>query len=186
MISSSPSVAGGYVYFGSDDGVIYQLNATDFSSVANFTTNNGSGYSAHSSAAIANGYIYIGSHDYNLYQLNANNISLPNNITSNCTPNWTCDIYFPCLPNNTMPCQTMADLNFCGTNFTGNISDYNINCTYTLPSNLTAIGNDITSAGIDTGVKIIVGFGNIAYLLGIILTFIGAGYVFIKKVIMKK
>jgi hypothetical protein len=83
-----------------------------------------------------------------------------------------------------MPCLTVADLNFCGTNFTGNISDYDLNCTYT--TNLfNGTSQDLTGALIDNGTKLIVGFGKIALLLGIII----AGIIIIygvRKLILKK
>jgi len=73
IILSSPAVANGYVYIGSSDTRIYQLDASNISQqIANFTT----GYDiSYSSPAVANGYVYIGSLDNNVYQLNASNVS---------------------------------------------------------------------------------------------------------------
>ena len=69
---SSPAVANGYVYVGSWDDNLYQLNASNVSQlIASYTTGGG----VISSPAIANGYVYVGSHDDNLYQLNASNVS---------------------------------------------------------------------------------------------------------------
>jgi outer membrane protein assembly factor BamB len=71
-IHSSPAVANGYVYIGSDDYNIYQLNASNVSQeIARYATGN----SVWSSPAVANGYVYIGSYDGNIYQLNASNVS---------------------------------------------------------------------------------------------------------------
>ena len=70
---SSPAVAYGYVYIGSDDKKLYQLNASNVSiQIATFTT----GEFIRSSPAVANGYVYVGSNDDRLYQLNASNISV--------------------------------------------------------------------------------------------------------------
>jgi outer membrane protein assembly factor BamB len=185
-IHSSPAIADGMLYFADDNGVIYQLNASNISQlIATYDVGTGYIYAQISSPAVANGYVYIGMLDGKVYQLNANNISLPNNITSNCTPNWTCDIYSACLPNNTMPCQTIADLNFCGTNFTGNMSDYDMNCTYILPSVLNTTSQDFVEATADNMTKIIVGLGRIAVLLGVVLAGIGISYV-IRKLLMKR
>ncbi len=72
VVYSSPAVANGYVYVGSFDRFIYQLNATNVSQkIAEYDING----MAKSSPAVANGYVYIGSGDYKLYQLNASNIS---------------------------------------------------------------------------------------------------------------
>ncbi|MDP1695725.1 MAG: PQQ-binding-like beta-propeller repeat protein, partial [archaeon] len=69
---SSPAVANGYVYIGSGDKILYQLNASNVSQlIANYTT----GGAIASSPAVVNGYVYIGSGDNNLYQLNASNVS---------------------------------------------------------------------------------------------------------------
>ncbi|MBI5046216.1 PQQ-binding-like beta-propeller repeat protein, partial [Candidatus Micrarchaeota archaeon] len=71
-VSSSPVVANGYVYIGSNDYSVYQLNASNVSQqIANFTTGN----MILSSVAVAGDYIYVGSFDNILYQLNASNIS---------------------------------------------------------------------------------------------------------------
>ncbi len=69
---SFPAVANGYVYVGSYDGNLYQLNASNISQkIANFSTGN----TIYTSPVIVNGYVYVGSDDGNLYQLNASNIS---------------------------------------------------------------------------------------------------------------
>jgi len=68
-VSSSPTVANGVVYVGSDDNNVYALNATTGASVWNYTT----GSSVESSPAVVNGVVYVGSDDYNVYALYANN-----------------------------------------------------------------------------------------------------------------
>jgi outer membrane protein assembly factor BamB len=66
-IDSSPAVANGFVYIGSWDNSLYQLNASNISQkIANFTTGDG----VSSSPAVANGFVYVGSRDNNIYQLN--------------------------------------------------------------------------------------------------------------------
>jgi outer membrane protein assembly factor BamB len=71
-IYSSPTVANGYVYIGSDDDNVYQLNASNVSQqIATYTTNG----DVDSSPAIVDGYLYIGSYDHYVYQLNASNVS---------------------------------------------------------------------------------------------------------------
>lgn len=72
-IDSSPAIANGSVYIGSEYGSFYQLNASNVSqNISNFPL----GTSYWSSPAVAGGYVYAGSY-YNkyLYQLNASNIS---------------------------------------------------------------------------------------------------------------
>ena len=72
VIESSPAVANGYVYVGSWDSKVYQLNATNISQkIAEYI----SGSDIGSSPTVANGYVYIGSEDFKVYQLNATNIS---------------------------------------------------------------------------------------------------------------
>jgi PGF-pre-PGF domain-containing protein len=79
-IRSSPAIVNGYVYIGSDDGNLYQLNASNISQkIANRTI----GDEVVSSPAIANGFVYVGTDSllfsgrYNVYQLNASDVSLP-------------------------------------------------------------------------------------------------------------
>ena len=72
ILSTSPAVANGYVYVGSYDNKLYQLNASNVSQfIASYTT----GGDVWSSPAVANGYVYVGSDDNKLYQLNASNVS---------------------------------------------------------------------------------------------------------------
>ena len=66
-VASSPAVAGGYVYVGSNDNKIYCLNATTGAKIWSYTT----GDYVFSSPAIAEGRVYVGSYDNNVYCLNA-------------------------------------------------------------------------------------------------------------------
>jgi len=65
-VHSSPAVADGRVYIGSDDKNIYCLNATTGGLLWTYTTGN----CVYSSPAVAGGHIYVGSLDYNVYCLN--------------------------------------------------------------------------------------------------------------------
>lgn len=69
QVWSSPAVAGGKVYVGSDDGNVYALNADNGRQVWSFPT----GGMVRSSPAVVNGIVYVGSHDGNVYALNADN-----------------------------------------------------------------------------------------------------------------
>jgi hypothetical protein len=64
---SSPAVADGVVYVGSDDYNVYALNATTGTKIWNYPT----GSTMYSSPAVADGVVYVGSDDYNVYALNA-------------------------------------------------------------------------------------------------------------------
>ena len=66
-VESSPAVAGGVVYVGSDDGNIYAFNATNGVQLWNYSTGN----SVYSSPAVVSGVVYVGSESGNLYALNA-------------------------------------------------------------------------------------------------------------------
>jgi outer membrane protein assembly factor BamB len=68
VTSSSPAIANGVVYFGSDGGNVYALNASNGALLWTYA-NSGA---VQSSPAVANGVVYIGSDDNNLYALNAN------------------------------------------------------------------------------------------------------------------
>jgi surface protein len=102
-----------------------------------------------------------------------------------CTPNWTCDTYSVCNSSNIMPCNAVADLNFCGTNFTGDLSDYDDVCTYVPSGIIYRESTDLTGAVVDNGTKIIVGFGAIALLFGLAVAGVGVAYT-IRKLIIKK
>jgi len=67
VVLSSPAVANGVVYVGSEDNNVYALNATTGANVWTFTT----GSEVYSSPAVANGVVYVGSDDNNTYALNA-------------------------------------------------------------------------------------------------------------------
>ncbi|MGA3199620.1 MAG: PQQ-binding-like beta-propeller repeat protein [Halobacteriota archaeon] len=64
---SSPAVANGTVYVGSDDSNLYALNATTGTEVWSFPT----GFWVVSSPAVYNGVVYVGSYDNNFYAINA-------------------------------------------------------------------------------------------------------------------
>ena len=66
-VDSSPAVANGVVFVGSDDGNLYALNASTGAKLWSFAT----GSSVYSSPAIADGVVYVGSDDFNVYALNA-------------------------------------------------------------------------------------------------------------------
>jgi hypothetical protein len=66
-IDSSPTVAGGIVYVGSEDGNVYALNAASGVELWKYTT----GIGVISSPAVVGGVVYIGSDDDNVYALNA-------------------------------------------------------------------------------------------------------------------
>jgi eukaryotic-like serine/threonine-protein kinase len=77
-VSASPTIVDGKVYVGSLGGIAYCLNATDGSSIWNYTVQArtqgryGSGAPAiGSSMAVAGGYVYFGSYDRNVYCLKA-------------------------------------------------------------------------------------------------------------------
>jgi len=63
---SSPAVADGVVYMGSDDGNLYALNATTGALLWKYTTG---GWVA-STPAVANGVVYFGGGGSTLYALN--------------------------------------------------------------------------------------------------------------------
>jgi outer membrane protein assembly factor BamB len=67
LVASSPAVANGVVYVGSEDNNVYALNATTGAQLWNYTT----GGQVWSSPAVANGAVYVGSDDNNTYALNA-------------------------------------------------------------------------------------------------------------------
>ncbi len=64
---SSPAVAGGVVFIGSQDGNIYALDATSGTKKWAYDTGN----AVDSSPAVANGVVFIGSQDGNVYALDA-------------------------------------------------------------------------------------------------------------------
>lgn len=69
LIFSSPAVANGILYVGSGDAdrVLRAINATDGTSLWNYTTD----YVVESSPAVANDIVYVGGDDGNLYAVNA-------------------------------------------------------------------------------------------------------------------
>jgi outer membrane protein assembly factor BamB len=69
---SSPAVVNGVIYFGSDDGNVYALNANTGAKLWNFPTYDANGpiYPVNCSPAVVNGVVYITGGDGNLYALN--------------------------------------------------------------------------------------------------------------------
>ena len=63
FINSSPVVANGVVYIGSDDGNVYALDAKTGTRLWTYRT----GSNIYSSPAVANGAVYIGSANDNMY-----------------------------------------------------------------------------------------------------------------------
>ena len=68
-VVSSPAVANGYVFAGSNDGAVYCLNSSNGELVWYYPT----GSKVASSPAISDGCVYVGSDDGNVYTLNAAN-----------------------------------------------------------------------------------------------------------------
>src|SRR6266568_5256455 len=66
-INSSPAVANGIVYIGSNDKLMYALDAKTGKILWAHNANDGVG----SSTAVADGIVYVGSNDDNLYAFNA-------------------------------------------------------------------------------------------------------------------
>jgi outer membrane protein assembly factor BamB len=64
---SSPAVANGVVYFGSEDFHVYALNASTGTELWSFAT----GDEVFSSPAVAEGVVYVSSEDHSVYALNA-------------------------------------------------------------------------------------------------------------------
>ena len=94
-IDSSPTVANGVVYIGSNDGKLYAFDASGVTHCSGSpktctplwtaTTGAVTYYPAHSSPAVANGVVYIGSNDHTLYAFDAAGCSGINP----CAPLWT-------------------------------------------------------------------------------------------------
>jgi len=66
-VYSSPAVANGVIYIGSEDSKVYALKAKTGHKLWSYTA----GDLVASSPAVANGVVYVGSYDRNLYALNA-------------------------------------------------------------------------------------------------------------------
>jgi len=101
-----------------------------------------------------------------------------------CVSNWTCDTFASCNTSNILPCTSVADLNFCGESFTGNLTDYDDVCIYVAPAETPNDQNSFTGAVMDTGVRIVGGLGSVAILVGIIIAGILA-FAFVKFIIIK-
>jgi outer membrane protein assembly factor BamB len=69
LVLSSPAVANGVVYVGSESSGVYALNASTGALLWSYFT--GDGYAVDSSPAVANGVVYFGSADNNVYALTA-------------------------------------------------------------------------------------------------------------------
>ncbi len=67
-IESSPVVVGNRIYFGSENGNVYCLDASSGDEIWNFTTNN----EVDSTPTVIDGVVYVGSTDRKLYALDAN------------------------------------------------------------------------------------------------------------------
>ena len=72
IVYSSPAVANGIVYVGSEDKNLYAIDAVTGKEKWRFAT----GDWVESSPAVANGIIDVGSNDKNLYAIGANSLSL--------------------------------------------------------------------------------------------------------------
>src|SRR6266568_1951800 len=70
-VDSSPVVAEGVVYVGSQDHSLYALSAQTGEKLWSYTT----GGSINSSPTVANRIVYVGSNDHNLYAFNQTAIS---------------------------------------------------------------------------------------------------------------
>jgi outer membrane protein assembly factor BamB len=67
-VFSSPAVVDGVVYVGSNDGLVYSLNATDGTEIWNYPVEFNA---VESSPAVVDNVVYIGTNNCNLYALNA-------------------------------------------------------------------------------------------------------------------
>jgi hypothetical protein len=65
MVDSSPAVAGGIVYVGSEDNKTYALNATNGNLIWSYKT----GGPVYSSPAVVGGVVYVGSNDGKVYAI---------------------------------------------------------------------------------------------------------------------
>ena len=72
IVYSSPAVANGIVYVGSEDKNLYAIDAVTGKEKWRFTT----GGLVYPSPAVANGIVYVGREDKNLYAVGANSLSL--------------------------------------------------------------------------------------------------------------
>jgi len=84
FVDSSPTVANGMVYVGSDDHRLYAFNASCGNASCSPLWTAATGGIMRSSPAIANGMVYVGSDDGKLYALNAAGCG-----NASCSPLWT-------------------------------------------------------------------------------------------------
>jgi serine/threonine-protein kinase len=92
-MTSSPAVAGGVVFVGSDIGNVYALSAATGAKIWNYTAGHWDGYQGvMSSPAVANGIVFAGAVDGKIYALNATTGALVwqyetgNGTQVNCSP----------------------------------------------------------------------------------------------------
>lgn len=52
------------------------------------------------------------------------------NYGATCTASWICSSFDSCSYTDTRECLAMTDVNSCGGNFTGNISQYDVSCSF--------------------------------------------------------
>ncbi|MDD1687544.1 PQQ-binding-like beta-propeller repeat protein [Methanoregula sp.] len=116
FIYSSPTVADGIVYAGSDDKNLYAIDAVTGKEKWRFAT----GDWVDSSPAVANGIVYVGSNDKNLYAIGTNASSLTTAPTTISSTRIT-------LPRTTIQ-QTIAS-----TQTTSPVRGQNANPTVALP-----------------------------------------------------
>jgi outer membrane protein assembly factor BamB len=84
VVHSSPAVANGVVYVGSEDDKLYAFNAAGGALLWTATT----GGPIDSSPAVVNGLVYVGSNDGNLYAFDATGASC-SGTPKTCSPLWT-------------------------------------------------------------------------------------------------
>jgi outer membrane protein assembly factor BamB len=94
FVESSPAVANGVVYVGSDDGLLYAFDAAGGTGCSGSPTTCAPLWTADigavsSSPAIVNGVVYVGSKDGRLYALDAAGITNCSGTPTTCTPLWT-------------------------------------------------------------------------------------------------
>jgi outer membrane protein assembly factor BamB len=95
-ISSSPAVAGGVVYVGSQDGALYAFDAAGVNGCSGtpvvcspMWTSTVTGGSIFSSPSVVGGVVYVGSNDGNLYAFDANGNTGCSGAPVTCAPLWS-------------------------------------------------------------------------------------------------
>jgi outer membrane protein assembly factor BamB len=95
IITSSPTVANGVVYVGSNDGKLYAFDAAGVTGCSGspktciplWTATTGGGIN--SSPGVVNGVVYVGSNDGKLYAFDAAGVTGCSGTPKTCTPLWT-------------------------------------------------------------------------------------------------